>query len=124
VREALEAGVDVLLELDVTGARHVREVMPQAVLILLEPPTLEELERRLRSRGTETEERLAARLSRPTGSRPGRVRRSERRGRACCGPGRCYLDASPQVGGSSEETDAAEEPAKDNAKDKEGPSNP
>ncbi|RPJ12895.1 MAG: guanylate kinase, partial [Actinobacteria bacterium] len=43
VREALEAGVDVLLELDVTGARHVRDVMPRAVLILLEPPTLEEL---------------------------------------------------------------------------------
>ena len=63
VRESLEAGTDVFLELDVTGARHVREVLPEAVLILLEPPTMEELERRLRSRGTETEERLAARLA-------------------------------------------------------------
>ena len=63
VRRALADGIDVLLELDVTGARHVREVMPGAVLILLEPPTMEELERRLRSRGTETEERLAARLA-------------------------------------------------------------
>jgi guanylate kinase len=63
VRRALGAGIDVLLELDVTGARHVREVMPRAVLILLEPPTMEELERRLRSRGTETEEGLARRLA-------------------------------------------------------------
>jgi guanylate kinase len=63
VREALEAGIDVVLELDVTGARHVREVIPEAVLILLEPPSMEELERRLRSRGTETEQGLASRLS-------------------------------------------------------------
>ncbi|HEV8058177.1 MAG TPA: guanylate kinase [Actinomycetota bacterium] len=63
VRGALEEGVDVILELDVTGARHVREVMPRAVLILLEPPTMQELERRLRSRGTETEEGLAGRLA-------------------------------------------------------------
>ena len=63
VRRALAAGIDVLLELDVTGARHVREAIPRAVLILLEPPTMEELERRLRSRGTETEEGLARRLA-------------------------------------------------------------
>jgi guanylate kinase len=37
--------------------------MPRAVLILLEPPTMQELERRLRSRGTETEEGLAGRLA-------------------------------------------------------------
>jgi guanylate kinase len=63
VRGALGAGIDVLLELDVTGARHVREAIPGAVLILLEPPTMRELERRLRSRGTETEEGLAGRLA-------------------------------------------------------------
>ncbi|HKX34459.1 MAG TPA: guanylate kinase [Actinomycetota bacterium] len=63
VRRALDAGIDVLLELDVTGARHVREEIPRAVLILLEPPTMQELERRLRSRGTETEEGLARRLA-------------------------------------------------------------
>ena len=63
VRRALGAGIDVLLELDVTGARHVREEIPRAVLILLEPPTMQELERRLRSRGTETEEGLARRLA-------------------------------------------------------------
>ena len=63
VREALEEGGDVLLELDVQGARQVRAKIPDAVLILLEPPTREELERRLRSRGTETEEGLAVRLA-------------------------------------------------------------
>ena len=63
VRRALGSGIDILLELDVTGARHVREAIPGAVLILLEPPTMEELERRLRSRGTETEEGLARRLA-------------------------------------------------------------
>ena len=63
VLRALDAGIDVLLELDVTGARHVREEIPRAVLILLEPPTMQELERRLRSRGTETEEGLARRLA-------------------------------------------------------------
>lgn len=62
IREALEAGRDVLLEIDVQGARQVRERIPEAVLILLEPPSLEELERRLRSRGTEDEEKLRRRL--------------------------------------------------------------
>lgn len=63
VTEALEPGTDVLLELDVQGARQVRERVPEAVLILLEPPSLQELERRLRSRGTEDEARLANRLA-------------------------------------------------------------
>jgi guanylate kinase len=63
IREVLASGRDALLEIDVQGARQVREAMPGAVLILLEPPSLEELERRLRSRGTEDEERLAARLA-------------------------------------------------------------
>ena len=63
VRSALERGADVLLELDVQGARQVRGKMPEAVLILLEPPSRHELERRLRSRGTETEEGLVVRLA-------------------------------------------------------------
>jgi guanylate kinase len=63
IRRVLSTGRDALLEIDVQGARQVKEAMPRAVLILLEPPSLEELERRLRSRGTEDEERLARRLS-------------------------------------------------------------
>ena len=136
VREALEAGIDVLLELDVTGARHVRDVMPQAVLILLEPPTLEELERRLRSRGTESEERLAARLSKADwelGQRDAfdEVIVNDEAERAADQVA-AIIDASPQVDASSEHTDAADKPAKDRAKDRakdtardtEGPSNP
>jgi guanylate kinase len=63
VEEALAAGRDVVLEIDVQGARQVRERVPETVLIFLAPPSLEELERRLRSRGTEDEARLALRLA-------------------------------------------------------------
>lgn len=63
IRQVLDTGRDVVLEIDVQGARQVKERVPEAVLILLEPPSLDELERRLRSRGTEDEERLAHRLA-------------------------------------------------------------
>jgi guanylate kinase len=63
VRAVVEGGGIVLLELDVEGARQVRATAPEAVLILLEPPSLAELERRLRDRGTEDEARLATRLA-------------------------------------------------------------
>lgn len=62
IRQALSEGRDVLLEIDVQGARQVRDRAPEAVLVLLEPPSLEELERRLRSRGTEDEDKLRRRL--------------------------------------------------------------
>ncbi len=52
-----------LLEIDVQGARQVRTRAPDAVLIFLAPPSLEELERRLRTRGTETEAQLERRLA-------------------------------------------------------------
>ena len=128
VREALEGGLDVLLELDVTGARHVRDVMPEAVLILLEPPTLEELERRLRSRGTETEERLAARLSKADwelGQRDAfdEVIVNDEAERAADQVA-AIIEASPQVGGSSEDLDGADQRPEDKAEDTEGPSNP
>ncbi len=62
VEEQLAAGRDVLLEIDAQGAHQIRERMPEALLIFLAPPSLEELERRLRGRGTEPEERVQARL--------------------------------------------------------------
>ncbi|MBQ3399765.1 MAG: guanylate kinase, partial [Synergistaceae bacterium] len=58
----LEAGHDVLLEIDVQGALQVREKMPDAVLIFVAPPSVEVLERRLRGRGTEAQESLNVRL--------------------------------------------------------------
>ena len=60
------AGRDVLLEIDVQGARQVRGRVPDAVLILLKPPSMEELGRRLRGRGTESEEKIQLRLSEAT----------------------------------------------------------
>ena len=53
IREKLDQGVDVLLDIEVQGAAKVRERCPEAVLIFLIPPSLEELSRRLHRRNTE-----------------------------------------------------------------------
>jgi guanylate kinase len=63
VEEQLEAGYDVILEIEQQGAIHVKRAMPEAVLIFLTPPTIEELESRLRGRHTETEEVIMSRMS-------------------------------------------------------------
>jgi guanylate kinase len=52
----------VILEIDVKGAQQVRERVPGALLIFLLPPSFEELERRLRARGTEDDARIERRL--------------------------------------------------------------
>ena len=63
VFNTLEAGNDVFLEIEVQGALQVMEKFPEAVSIFLVPPSLEELESRLRTRATETEEILQKRLA-------------------------------------------------------------
>jgi len=60
--ERLAGGVPTLLEIDLQGARQVRETMSAAFLVFLAPPSWEELERRLRGRGTEPPEVIARRL--------------------------------------------------------------
>ncbi len=55
-------GRDVVLEIDVQGAAQVKERVPDAVLILLAPPSLDDLESRLRGRGTEDDASIAERL--------------------------------------------------------------
>ena len=62
VEQRLADGVPVLLEIDVQGARQVRAQMPHALLVFLAPPSWEELERRLRGRGTEAPEIIRKRL--------------------------------------------------------------
>jgi guanylate kinase len=63
VRPSLEAGQWVILEIDVEGAQHVLSQFAEAVTIFICPGDLVELERRLRSRGTEQEEAIQRRLS-------------------------------------------------------------
>jgi len=58
----LKAGQDLLLEVDVQGALQLRERRPDARFVFLLPPSLAELERRLRGRGTDSEEAMARRL--------------------------------------------------------------
>jgi guanylate kinase len=63
IDEALAAGKRVLLEIDLQGARSVRRIMPEALLVFLLPPTWEELVRRLIGRGTESPDEQARRLA-------------------------------------------------------------
>jgi guanylate kinase len=62
-RDLLSEGRDLLFDIDVQGASQLRRTVPGARLIFILPPSREELERRLRQRGTESEESLARRLS-------------------------------------------------------------
>ncbi len=63
VLEQMEAGNDVILEIELQGALQVRERMPEAVLVFIAPPSFEELESRLRGRSTEAEEIILKRLA-------------------------------------------------------------
>jgi len=62
VEQEMEAGRDVLLEIDVQGAEQIRRILPDSVLIFISPPSLEVLANRLRERGTESEDKIALRL--------------------------------------------------------------
>ena len=64
VEQRMAEGMNVLLDIEVQGARKVRKKMPEAVLIFIAPPSIEELERRLRGRGTDTEAAIEGRLIR------------------------------------------------------------
>lgn len=63
VLKLLDEGVNVILEIDLQGAIQVKERMPESVSIFILPPSFEELESRLRGRGTETPEKIEKRLA-------------------------------------------------------------
>ena len=62
VDAALQAGRDVVLELDIQGAASVKRAKPDAVLVFIEPPSFDDLRERIRGRGTEDPETLFRRL--------------------------------------------------------------
>ena len=61
--ECLEKGQDVILEIEMQGARQIKEVYPEGVFIFVLPPSLEELKSRIVGRGTETKEEIEKRFS-------------------------------------------------------------
>ena len=64
VEEQLQAGRNVILEIEIQGAMKIKEKIPEALLVFVTPPTVEELERRLTGRGTETAQVISDRLAR------------------------------------------------------------
>ena len=64
VNEKIEKGFIVLLEIEVEGAKQIKDKFPEALSIFLMPPSKEELEKRIRNRGTEKEEAINKRLNR------------------------------------------------------------
>ncbi|MBI3742749.1 MAG: guanylate kinase [Chloroflexi bacterium] len=62
IREALQMGKDVVVKIDVQGAATIKRLAPQVVMVFVAPPSMHELERRLRWRLTESEESLNLRL--------------------------------------------------------------
>ncbi len=64
VEQQLEAGKDVLLEIELQGALQVKEKLPETVLVFVLPPSAKELYRRLKSRGTETDDVIRQRMLR------------------------------------------------------------
>ena len=63
VEDCLNNGENLILEIDTKGALNVKKIMPEAELIFIAPPSVEELEARLRGRHTETEEAIQKRLA-------------------------------------------------------------
>jgi guanylate kinase len=62
VIDELKRGKDVMLDIDVQGGKQIKKLYPEAVMVFIAPPSMEELESRLRNRNTETEEEIKKRL--------------------------------------------------------------
>ena len=66
VAEQISNGLSVILEIELEGARQIHQTFPTALRIFILPPSEDELERRIKSRGTDSEEAIARRLRRAT----------------------------------------------------------
>ncbi len=66
VDEPTAGGVDLVLEVEIQGARQLKQQLPQAVFVFVMPPSMDQLERRLRGRGSDGEEAVRKRLARAT----------------------------------------------------------
>ena len=64
VEQKISEGKNVILEIEIQGAMNIKKIYPESVLLFITPPTAEELEKRLKGRGTETDDVIAGRLSR------------------------------------------------------------
>ncbi len=64
VEQQLDSGKNVILEIEIQGATNIKKAFPESLLIFLTPPSASELERRLKGRGTETEDVIMKRLKR------------------------------------------------------------
>jgi len=67
LEESRSKGTDLVLEIDVQGAAQVKQKLPESVAIFILPPSRQELERRLRSRGMDADEEIARRLAKAKG---------------------------------------------------------
>jgi len=63
VQQTIDQGKDIILEIDVQGAMQVKERFPEAIFIFVLPPSLEELQKRIVGRGTETESSIRSRMA-------------------------------------------------------------
>ncbi|MFO8112397.1 MAG: guanylate kinase [Desulfosalsimonadaceae bacterium] len=63
LHELLAAGRHVLLDIDVAGATQIKALFPQSIAVFIMPPSIEDLERRLRSRGTDSDEEIRKRIA-------------------------------------------------------------
>lgn len=62
IKKKLDEGIDVILEIEIEGATNIKKLIPEALFIFIMPPSLKELVRRLKNRGTETNEKILERF--------------------------------------------------------------
>lgn len=62
IKEKISQGIDVILEIEIEGANNIKKLIPEAIFIFIMPPSLKELVKRLKTRGTESNEKIIKRF--------------------------------------------------------------